>query len=167
MLKGLKKIEGGIVRDPMFVVCCVNNNNTFELWSDLTIKQGIVGDLGGRGAGSSSSKPNLFLYLNTFKGRQMFKVGWNTSWSHGNCIGRGVYNFVISLNPSLNRLLLGRYALCPPFPSPAVCGRVFAWCFITLPTVTEYPWPNPVGADGEQCDGNTARHFCALARRRS
>ena len=23
--------EGGIVRDPMFVVCCVINNNTFEL----------------------------------------------------------------------------------------------------------------------------------------
>lgn len=31
MFKGLKKIKGGIVRDPMFVVCCVINNNTFEL----------------------------------------------------------------------------------------------------------------------------------------
>lgn len=37
--------EGGIVRDPMFVVCCVINN-TFELWSDLTIKTGIAGWLG-------------------------------------------------------------------------------------------------------------------------
>ena len=56
--------EGGIVRDPMFVVCCVINNNTFELWSDLTINQGIAGVSGGRASGnnSSSSKTNLFLY---------------------------------------------------------------------------------------------------------
>lgn len=35
MFKDLEKknpgFEGGIVRDPMFVACCVINNNTFEL----------------------------------------------------------------------------------------------------------------------------------------
>lgn len=30
----------------MFVVCCVINNDTFELQSDLTIKQSIDWDLG-------------------------------------------------------------------------------------------------------------------------
>lgn len=29
-----------------------------------------------------------------------------------------------------------------PSPLQVVCGRVFAWCYITLPTVTECPWPN-------------------------
>lgn len=45
-----------------------------------------------------------------------------------------------SLNPIVSGLLLTSQALCSP--SPVVCGRVFAWCYITLLAVTEYPWPD-------------------------
>lgn len=64
MFKDLEKknnpgFEGGIVRNPMFVVCCVINNNTFELQSDLTIKQSI--DWGLKGERASISSKHIFL----------------------------------------------------------------------------------------------------------
>lgn len=68
--------EGGVVIDPMFVVCGVINNNTFEFWNDLTIKRGIAGASGRRG-GTSRTKPNFLLYLNKLDVLQMFKMGGN------------------------------------------------------------------------------------------
>lgn len=56
--------EGGIVRDPMFVVCCVINNKLFELWSDLTIKQGLAGGIGGEEPAAAAAASRLFLYWN-------------------------------------------------------------------------------------------------------
>lgn len=46
----------------MFVVCCVINNNTFELWSDLTIKQGIAGDRGEEKSRQQQQTKLIFLY---------------------------------------------------------------------------------------------------------
>lgn len=57
--------EGVIVRDPMFVVCCVINNNTFELRSDLTIKQGIVGDLGGKEPAAVANQTYFYIEMNS------------------------------------------------------------------------------------------------------
>lgn len=45
------------------------------------------------------------------------------------------------LRGQCERLAAGSWALCSPTPQTYVVG-VFAWCSITLPTVTEYPWPN-------------------------
>lgn len=83
MFKNIEKnnpgFEGGIVRDPMFVVCCVINNNTFELWSDLTIKHGIAGGFrrgGGReGEPAATANQTCFYMGNKFWGSQACEGG--------------------------------------------------------------------------------------------